>query len=259
MIFYHTGTGNSAIIAKRIAHITGDTLQRIDICAPSSYSLRLEERVVWIFPVYSWGIPPVVKRFIRQVSLEHGGGSGGLHFMVCSCGDDVGLTASMWRKEMRRRGWKACGAWSVQMPNNYVSLPGFDVDSPDLAGKKLEAAGSRLSEVVRGIECGARVDDVERGAFAWIKSRLVYPLFMRFLMSPSPFRHNRSCVGCGRCAAVCPRRNITIHCRRPRWGSDCAMCLACYHVCPHHAVDYGKRTRTKGQYWAPKQLPDPQP
>lgn len=258
MIFYHTGTGNSGLVARRIAALTGDTLCRMDICSPAEYTLQPGERVVWVFPVYSWGIPPVVRRFMRSVSLSWLSGVSGLHFMVCSCGDDVGLTASMWRREMHRRGWNPCGSWSVQMPNNYVLLPGFDVDSPLLAEKKLEEADARIKAVVRGIECGARVDDVVRGSMPWLKSRLIYPLFSRFLMSPRPFRHTDSCVGCGRCATVCPRRNITIHCRRPRWGGDCAMCLACYHVCPHHAVAYGKRTRSKGQYWAPQQLPDRQ-
>ena len=35
---------------------------------------------------------------------------------------------------------------------------------------------------------------------------------------------------------------------RPVWGADCAMCLACYHHCPEHAVGYGNATKGKGQY-----------
>lgn len=39
--------------------------------------------------------------------------------------------------------------------------------------------------------------------------------------------------------------------KRPSWGQDCAGCLACYHVCPRHAVMYGKATVGKGQYMNP--------
>jgi len=39
--------------------------------------------------------------------------------------------------------------------------------------------------------------------------------------------------------------------RKPVWGMDCTSCLACYHVCPQHAVQYGKRTKDKGQYFNP--------
>ena len=34
-------------------------------------------------------------------------------------------------------------------------------------------------------------------------------------------------------------------------GMDCTSCLACYHVCPKHAVQYGRRTKRKGQYLNP--------
>jgi len=32
---------------------------------------------------------------------------------------------------------------------------------------------------------------------------------------------------------------------------DCTSCLACYHVCPQHAVQYGKKTKGKGHYFNP--------
>jgi NAD-dependent dihydropyrimidine dehydrogenase PreA subunit len=40
----------------------------------------------------------------------------------------------------------------------------------------------------------------------------------------------------------------------PQWQSDCSGCLACYHVCPHHAINFGKMTQKKGQYTLPKDL-----
>lgn len=39
--------------------------------------------------------------------------------------------------------------------------------------------------------------------------------------------------------------------RRPVWGKNCTACLACYHVCPQHAVQYGKKTKGKGHYFNP--------
>ena len=35
---------------------------------------------------------------------------------------------------------------------------------------------------------------------------------------------------------------------KPQWGNNCTQCLGCYHICPLHAVQYGKATRAKGQY-----------
>ena len=143
------------------------------------------------------------------------------------------------------------------MPNTYVLLPGFDVDSPVVADAKLAAAPARISAIARGIRHRARVDDVIRGSMPWLKSRIVYPLFRRFMMSPRPFRATDSCTSCGLCARECPMGNITIGSDgRPSWGDDCALCLGCYNRCPSHAVAYGRATAAKGQYHAPRRLPE---
>ena len=35
---------------------------------------------------------------------------------------------------------------------------------------------------------------------------------------------------------------------RPTWGPNCALCMRCYHLCPNHAINYGRETENKGQY-----------
>lgn len=259
MIIWHSGTGNSRLVAERLGSALGLRLVRIGPSAPRELAVAApDEPVVWVFPVYSWGIPPVVVGYMRSVVIAARGRC--RHYMVATCGDDTGLTDRQWRREVRRRGWEARGMWSVQMPNNYVLLPGFDVDSECVAQAKLEAAPARIDEIARGIRVGAAADSTVRGSMPGLKSRVLYPLFRRFMMSPRPFGCSGACIGCGRCAMVCPERNVTMEgaapSRHPRWGSRCAMCLACYHACPAHAVVYGRRTRAKGQWWAPARLPE---
>ncbi|MBR2290977.1 MAG: EFR1 family ferrodoxin [Prevotella sp.] len=57
------------------------------------------------------------------------------------------------------------------------------------------------------------------------------------------------CIKCGKCAKVCPVDNITG--TPPEWQHNgrCTSCLACYHYCPVHAINYGERTRKRGQYY----------
>ena len=58
---------------------------------------------------------------------------------------------------------------SVQMPNNYVSLPGFDVDPKGVEEAKLAAFPSRLksvaAEIVRAESDDSEVTDIVRGSF----------------------------------------------------------------------------------------------
>ena len=56
------------------------------------------------------------------------------------------------------------------------------------------------------------------------------------------------CIRCGKCQQVCPVDNIKG--TPPEWmhNGKCTCCLACYHYCPVHAINYGKITRRRGQY-----------
>ena len=252
MIIVFSGTGNSLAVARELQrHIGGDIveLKGETLRRPSSATITLAgfeetkegenprvEDVVWVFPVYSWGLPPVVERFMREVKIR--GAYQARHYMVCTCGDDVGRTHKQWRMVIGRRGWHPRAAWSVEMPNTYVLMKGFDVDPRDLEERKLAAMPARVTEIVEAMRRGSDADDVVKGAGAFFKSAMIYPVFKRLCMSPKGFHTTADCTSCGLCARSCPMENITMADRHPVWGPSCALCLRCYHICPSHAVAY---------------------
>lgn len=74
MIFYFSGTGNSKWIAQQLAQVQQEEL--ISIAAELQqkdnlfrYQLRNNEKIGFVFPIYSWGIPPIVLEFIRKIEL----------------------------------------------------------------------------------------------------------------------------------------------------------------------------------------------
>lgn len=254
MIIYFSGTGNTAHCALRLAELLDSEsvheLSPLELTDPASTTLPFgskEDRVVWAFPIYSWGLPPVVAEYIKKVRIP-ADLADVPHYMLCTCGDDVGDTVNQWRKLMMQRGFTTAGAWSVVMPNTYVCMKGFNVDTPELARKKVAESEDRLIEIAEAIASGEGCEDIVKGKFPWMKSHVIYPLFSRFATSAKPFRSNGGCTGCGLCSRRCPMANIVMKDRRPEWSDNCAMCLRCYHICPHHAVAYGKATDGKGQY-----------
>ena len=61
-----------------------------------------------------------------------------------------------------------------------------------------------------------------------------------------------SCIGCGLCGKKCPVQAIEMRNKRPVWVKEkCAMCLGCLHRCPKFAIQYGRKTKTHGQYTNP--------
>lgn len=242
MICVFSGTGNSLFAARRLAEVSLHG-ERITLF-PATPQFPPGERIVWVFPVYSWGIPPVVLKWIDSMDLS----PSAEHFALLTCGDDCGYAARQLSRVLNRKGCRLTGAHSVFMPNTYVLMKGFDTDSPELADRKLAEAPQAIDSAGHAIEESRKGDFTHRGRFPWFKSAVIYPWFVRFAMSPKPFHALPDCVGCGICSRSCPLGNIAMDNRRPKWGDNCALCLRCYHFCPHHSVAYGKATRGKSRY-----------
>ena len=252
MIFYFSGTGNSEYVAQQLAEALGERLIGMAQAINSGemrYTLGEGEAVGWVFPTYSWGPAPIAVTFARKVEIE-GFASHTYSFMVTTCGDDIALSAQIWRSELVQRGMHCSMAMSVQMPNNYILLPGFDVDSKHLEEKKRRAAVPRIAQVVAAIENRSTCDDVVKGSMPWLKSKVVYPLFRNYAMSDKGFASQVDvCNHCGLCVKVCPNANIKMSAEgNPQWQGNCAMCLSCIHRCPVRAIQYGNQTQKKGRY-----------
>ena len=251
MIFYFSGTGNSKHVAEQLAAMLGERLVAIAEAVAEgtlTFALAEGESVGWVFPTYSWGPAPVAADFASRVQLQ-GCCAHTYCYMVTTCGDEVGETVTMFAKSLGNIRLKA--AFSVQMPNNYILLPGFDVDDKALERSKVEASAARIKAVAEAIAAQREIIDVVVGPWRRLKSRLIYPLFRRFAMSDKAFAANAEvCTRCGSCARVCPANNITLDGGSlPRCHGNCTMCLSCIHRCPVRAIEYSKATRSKGRYF----------
>lgn len=263
MLYWYSGTGNSRLIAQRIASLTEESDCRF---MPAQLGIIAERNILpqpagidsinatlgFCFPVYSWGVPPVVMKLIEILDSETL--AAGYVYAVLTCGDEAGLAAEMLRNALARRGITLHAVFTVIMPNNYVMLPGFGIDSKELEAKKLREADARIAAVAAAINARRVTTNVHRGPMAWPKTHLIYPLFRRWGVQTSRWKVDASkCTGCGRCAGVCPSGNIRLNDDgTPHWGKHCFSCTACYHACPARAIDYGSFTRGKGQYKGPK-------
>ncbi len=255
MIYYFSGTGNSQWVAEQLTELLNEPLISIaDAMADSKfrYMLNEGEKIGWVFPTYSWGPAPIVLDFIKKWHID-GCSASTYCYMVTTCGDDIGQSVEMWST--------AIGdfipnkaAFSIQMPNNYILLPGFDVDSHDVEIEKKRKAILRVEEIAASIAENRCTEDVVTGKWTWIKSRVIYPLFRKYYMKDNDFTVNESkCTHCGICQKKCPTRNISLNGKGiPEWHGDCAMCLSCIHRCPPRAIEYGKQSQKKGRYYFKK-------
>ena len=256
MIFYFSGCGNSRHVAETIAAGLYDNLVFIPEAAREGhyeYELAEDERLGFVFPIYAWAPPKLVLDFVEKLKIKVGPstGSGTLNYLyfACTCGDNCGHTERVFRKAVEEKGWSLSACFSVQMPETYIGMPGFKLDTSENAQLKINRADGMLTRYILRLINKEHFSEMVVGSLAWLKTYLVNPGFNRSATDDSKYCVTEACIHCGKCVEVCPLKNITFEESRPKWNGHCTMCMACYHHCSVNAIQYGKATVGKGQYY----------
>ena len=271
MIFYFSGTGNSKWAAKTLALETGDTLVSIPevIKSDCSFTLEKDEHVGFIFPIHGWRVPNIVKEFLTKLTIKTLGEdtSHVKHYCFClvTAGDSIGKAMERFQQQLKsvtvNDALSLKAVCSLIMPESYVGLPGMDVDTKEKELEKKELASKQLKDFSNILKQHPHKDSNQiwgwnqliRGPIPSFFSGPVGGFFERFLITDKPFHvDSRRCVKCGICANVCPVGDIKGGLGyEPEWlhNGKCLTCFSCYHHCPHHAIEFGKRTQKKGQYF----------
>lgn len=250
MIFYFSASGNSLWLAQQLAKATNDNLVNMADAVfrhSCSFALHLHENIGFVFPVYGWDLPPIVRQFIHQMMLQNE--SDNYTYLYCTCGDDTGRLLQRFRRALKDKHLHLDSAFALQMPNTYVCLPGFDVDNATIMKQKLHAATASIrSNIPALVSHRQEIFQTRPGSFPRFKTHVLGRFFHAFLITDKPFHPTTDCTGCAVCVHACPLHNIHIQDSRPVWNGNCTGCLSCYHHCPSHAVAFGQRTQHKGQY-----------
>ncbi len=259
MIFYFSGTGNSLQIAGSIAESQGERLVSIAALMDkkqqvNEFTLKQNEVIGFVYPIYAWNPPKMVLAFIRQLKFTNYNGN--YVFSVVTCGDTIGNSMMTLATTLKKIGLTLHSGFSIQMPNNYIV--GMNVDPKEVETSKLQASFSTMKDInsiISRREKGAF--KMEKGFLPILLTAVVSPLFNHFALRTGKFFATEQCTGCGICEKVCNCRNIKLTSaenqkdRRPVWGKECSQCLACIHYCPVRAAQYGKGTEHKGRYTNP--------
>ncbi len=253
MIFYFSGTGNTRWAAQQLSKATREQLIYIPNHPTGDISPELSEgeRIGFCFPVHGWRPPMLVRKFISRLRLQS---AGHFTYALCTAGDNIGETIEILEKDLQQVDVRLDAAFSLIMPESYVGLPFMDVDTDGNEQAKKSQATERLREFTPLIVNRTKgVRRLDKGRWPRINSRIIGGFFTRHLITDKPFHvDGERCVKCGLCATVCPVHDILGgHGQMPQWRHDgsCLTCFTCYHHCPQHAIEFGRRTQKKGQYY----------
>lgn len=240
MIYYFSGTGNSRFAALKLASLLDD--RAVDIADVLRDGLPEDisgEMTGFVFPVFYSGLPEMVKRFASMPEVRKSLGT--YIYCVITVGADAAAADKMLAKALDRR---VDYSNSIIMPDNYVIL--YDPCVKERAIKKLNRADKRLEELAADI--AKHKTRQSSGIKPALMTAVMYPFYNPFRITKK-FHADESCTGCGLCARVCPDGAIEMRDGKPVWvKAKCQHCTACINRCPAKALQFGKKTASRGRY-----------
>lgn len=245
MIFYFSGTGNSQRAAIQMGEILGDEVASINkyLKKGEKNTFHSVHPLVFVVPTYSWQMPKVVERWIRETKFE---GNSNVYF-VLTCGGSVGNAAAYAKKLCEEKGLRFRGLALVAMPNNYVALS----NPPDKAecAAILKKAGERTAALSALIKNGEPFPDTPITFKDKLISGPVNGLFYSLFVHDKGFAASDDCIACGKCVKRCPLNNISLVDKKPVWNGNCTHCMACIGGCPMKAIEYKSASKGNRRYY----------
>ena len=243
MIFYFTGTGNSLFAAKTLARDGEEVISVIEAVRSKAfrYALKEGEPLGFVFPVYFYTVSDPVLKLVRNLTVENAS----FVYAVIPCGASIGAAGGFLKNELKKRGLELQRVDALVVPDGALIF--YDIDAPEKMEKQLDAATKELASIKQSID--NREGNRITGSSVLGKIGLAA---YHACMSTKPFHADEKCVGCGKCASICPSGAIEMVDGRPAWTkSKCLKCCGCLGRCPVSAIQYGKKTASRGRYVNP--------
>jgi ferredoxin len=232
VLYWFSGSGNSLVVATALSEALGGVP-----LVPVVQALRLPAAkpagvMGVVFPVYAFGLPNIVRRFLETVPLE----ADPYVFTVATPGVIPGNVHREAEAVLGQRGVALAAGWTVLMPESFSPLRlRLTVHRTATVLRRVNGRVADIAGAVSEGRRGVRQDSLAPTAWA---GAAVHRAAARFFPTAgSGFRVAEHCAACGLCARVCPVGNISVDNGKPAWGERCEWCFACMQWCPVGAIE----------------------
>ncbi len=256
MIFYFSGSGNSHFVASSIAEKLDIPLVSVAECLKKNcldFDLRDSKYCGFVFPVYFWGLPFIINKFLKNISLNINKDT--YFFVVFTCGGATGRADKKIIKLLNKKDIKLSSIFSVKQIDIFVPI--FKIPEKNKIDEVIAKSQIEIENIINHIKNLNTGDfNQNKGFLPLTSTLLLYPTYFYYRKTVK-FRVSASCITCKKCEKVCPLNVIEMVDNKPFWKiKQCTLCFSCLHICPVAAIDYGKvlfffDSKNKGRYRNP--------
>lgn len=232
---YFSGTGNSRYALETFLEKYDKTAKAyaIDDSSIDDY-IKQNEEIVFSYSVQYSNIPRMLKDFIdANQHLWRGKKIFVIATMGLFSGDGAGILA----RRLKRYGAKITGGLHLKMPDSIADVKALK--RPIEANKALvRAAEKKIDEAVSSMKNGKPPQE-GLGILYHIAGLFGQRLY--FYNKTKRYTDKvkidaQRCIGCGKCAAHCPMKNLRVEGGLAQAGDGCTMCYRCINTCPKQAI-----------------------
>lgn len=243
---YFSGTGNSKYALEIFLQHFDISAKAISIEDEALFKeLEGQEELVLSYPVQYSSLPKMLYDFITA----HGElWKGKRVFVIATMGLFSGDGAGVPARLLKKYGAQITGGLHLKMPDSIADERALK--RPLETNQKLVAeAENKIKWAVAKIKEG---NPPQEGMNVFYH---LAGLFGQRLYFGHKTKHytdklkidKTKCAGCGKCAGLCPMKNITMEKNLAIAGDRCTMCYRCINTCPKQAITLlGKQVTEQG-------------
>jgi ferredoxin len=239
LIFYFSGTGNSLNSAK----IIGNGLGNCEIISMNKEYIfeKSYERIGFVFPCYSGGLPNIVKNFIAGLDLTLN--KNAYFFGIVTCAVSSLNSLHDLNKLLLEKNIKLKYGKELKSVSNFIIIYNTPVNQ-----KVLDKSNEKLENIIKDI-AGKKIITKYRNILFF--SSLHNKFVKIFPKLGKEFNVSDNCNCCMTCIKICPVKNIILKDNKPEYLNKCEQCMACIQWCPQKAINYKNKTQNRSRYHNP--------
>ena len=231
---YLSGTGNTKHCVEKLVSLLDETAECVPIEDKSITEKIKSNDIIYLgYPTQFSNAPYMVRAFIQSnQNLWLGKKVFCIATMGAFSGDGAGCSARL----LKKYGAIILGGLHIRMPDSVCDSKLLK-KSPEENREVIRLADEKITKTAASIIAG-KYPHQGTTFVAHLCGLLGQRLWFygKTAGYSDKLKISDACIGCGKCADVCPMRNIVLHENRAVPGKKCTMCYRCISLCPQKAI-----------------------